>query len=29
MQNEEVQLCVMLCLEAELCCCLSDMDVTL
>jgi len=29
MQNGGVQLCVKLCLEAELCSCLSDMDITL
>jgi hypothetical protein len=29
MQNVGVQLCVKLRLEAELCACLSDMDVTL
>jgi hypothetical protein len=29
MKNEGVHLCVKLCLEAELCSCLSDVDITL
>ena len=29
MQNEGVHLCVKLCLGAELCSCLSDVDITL